>query len=119
MHFHTETRCRALAALLMCSALTSPPARADEPGAVIFHTRCAICHGHNADGRSELARIMRPPPANLRASHLSDAQRAQIVRKGGESVGRSANMPNWEMELKEEELVAVLGYVRSIKGTAP
>jgi len=41
------------------------------------------------------------------------------VRKGGEAVGRSPNMPNWEMELNESELLAVLGYVRSIKGSAP
>ncbi len=108
-----------MAALLMCNILWAVPASASDHGAEIFHSRCAICHGHNADGHSQLAKIMRPPPANLRASHLTDEQRAQIVRKGGESVGRSANMPNWEMELKEEELTAVLAYVRSIKGTAP
>jgi mono/diheme cytochrome c family protein len=118
MHFHPDARCWALSALL-CAALSGMPAHADEQGGVIFHSRCAICHGHNADGRSELAKIMRPPPANLRASHLSDEQRAQIVRKGGEAVGRSPNMPNWEMELNESELLAVLGYVRSIKGSAP
>jgi mono/diheme cytochrome c family protein len=119
MHFHLDARCRALSALLMWAASASMSAHAGEQGAVIFHSRCAICHGHNADGKSELARIMRPPPANLRASHLTDEQRAQIVRKGGEAVGRSSNMPNWELELNEEDLSAVLGYVRSVKGTTP
>ncbi|MEY4766266.1 MAG: hypothetical protein RI907_2939 [Pseudomonadota bacterium] len=89
-----------------------------EEGEAIFKTRCFVCHGVNADGKSDLARIMRPPPANLRASRLTDEERATIVRKGGAAVGRSSNMPVWEQELNEHELLAVLSYVRSIKGTA-
>ena len=85
-----------------------------DQGEVIFQNRCAICHGKNADGVSDLARIMNPPPANLRASKLTDADQSQIVRKGGESVKRSPNMPNWEVELNESELLAVLSYVRSV-----
>lgn len=88
-------------------------------GESVFKSRCVICHGIHADGRSALARIMRPPPANLRASVLSDADQAQIVRKGGESVGRSPNMPVWEMELNEAELQAVLSYVASLRERQP
>jgi mono/diheme cytochrome c family protein len=88
-------------------------------GEALFKSRCAVCHGAQADGRSDLARLMRPPPANLRASQLDDAQRAFIVRKGGEAAGRSPNMPVWEQELNEHELQSVLAYVGSIKGAAP
>jgi cytochrome c oxidase cbb3-type subunit 3 len=84
-------------------------------GEHVFKTRCVICHGVNADGRSDLARIMRPPPANLRASKLNDDERARIVRKGGEAVGRSSNMPIWEQELSDEEIRAVVAYVGTLK----
>jgi cytochrome c oxidase cbb3-type subunit III len=88
-------------------------------GEALFKSRCAVCHGQQADGRSDLARLMRPPPANLRASQLDALQSATIVRKGGEAVGRSANMPVWEAELNEHELQSVLAYLGSIKGVTP
>jgi len=88
-------------------------------GQVVFKSRCAVCHGMEADGRSELARIMRPPPANLRASALSDEAQTVIVRQGGAAVGRSPNMPEWQQELTEEELVSVLAYIRTVKVSAP
>lgn len=90
-----------------------------QQGALIFKARCAVCHGMQADGRSDLARLMRPPPANLRASQLNDEERARIVRKGGEAVGRSSNMPVWEQELNEDEIRAVLAYVGTVKGVQP
>ena len=84
-------------------------------GEAVFRHRCAVCHGVRADGRSDLARIMRPPPANLRASTLSEAEQSAIVRLGGAAVGRSSSMPEWRGELTEAELVAVLAYIRSVK----
>jgi mono/diheme cytochrome c family protein len=50
----------------------------------------------------------------LRASLLTPAQREHIVRKGGEAVGRSPEMPTWESELREDELQAVIAYIASI-----
>ena len=84
-------------------------------GEHVFRDRCVVCHGVMADGKSELAKIMRPAPANLRASTLTPEQKATIVRKGGEAVGRSSNMPIWELELNEAELQAVLAYIDSIR----
>jgi len=51
----------------------------------------------------------------LRASKLNDDERARIVRKGGEAVGRSSNMPIWEQELSDEEIRAVVAYVGTLK----
>lgn len=112
--------------LSMCSlalpACASPPSDTNaaliaqiQAGEHVFRDRCVVCHGVQADGKSELAKIMRPPPANLRASTLSAEQKSTIVRKGGEAVGRSPNMPIWEQELNEAELQAVLAYLGSLK----
>jgi mono/diheme cytochrome c family protein len=84
-------------------------------GEHVFRERCMVCHGRNADGKSELAKLMKPPPANLRGSLLSADQKSTIVRKGGEAVGRSPNMPTWEQELSEAELTAVLAYLGSFE----
>ena len=88
-------------------------------GEHVFRERCMVCHGLNADGKSELAKLMKPPPANLRASLLSPDQKSTIVRKGGEALGRSPNMPTWEQELSETELSAVLAYLGSIRAADP
>lgn len=88
-------------------------------GEAIFKSRCAVCHGIRADGRSDLARIMRPPPANLRRSVLSDKAQSDIVRRGGAALGRSPSMPEWGVELTEEELRAVLAYIKTVKEPAP
>jgi mono/diheme cytochrome c family protein len=110
------TRRSLLPALGLACSLMAAPALAEPSGEEVFLNRCAVCHGVNADGQSKLARLMRPPPANLRASQLTDEQRARIVRKGGAAVGRSPDMPTWELELNEAELHAVLTYVGSVKG---
>ena len=86
-------------------------------GSSVFHQRCVICHGAAGDGQSALAKLLNPPPANLRRSTLSDAERERIVRDGGEKVGRSSNMPSWESELTEQELKAVVRYVGTLHTT--
>jgi len=85
-----------------------------EQGHAVFEAHCVICHGANADGTGQLARLLTPPPANLRLSVLNDPARNAIVRGGGASVGRSPAMPRWEAELSEEELQLVIAYVASV-----
>jgi mono/diheme cytochrome c family protein len=83
-------------------------------GSSVFATRCAVCHGVDADGGSKLAPLMPVKPANLRVSRLSDEERRRIVTEGGASVGRSPNMPAWGGELSRSELAAVLAFAASI-----
>ena len=102
--------------LLACAVA---PARAQdaadvEHGRQLFAARCVVCHGPNADGQGQLAKMLEPKPANLRASRLDFAARNAIVRGGGASVGRSAAMPRWEAELSEEELRGVIAYVGTL-----
>jgi mono/diheme cytochrome c family protein len=111
-----------LAAMLLTSAATFAQVVAQvdiDHGKAVFFNRCAICHGMNADGHSNLAKIMRPPPANLRASKLDEQERARIIRSGGAAVGRSANMPEWQIELTEEELRDVLAFVGTLREHSP
>ena len=83
-------------------------------GGLVYANYCVTCHGINADGNGRAARLHNPRPANLRASDKNDAYIGLIVRKGGESLGRSGGMPPWGEELTDEQIGDVVAFVRSV-----
>jgi mono/diheme cytochrome c family protein len=83
-------------------------------GGLVYANYCVTCHGINADGNGRAARLHTPRPANLRATDKNDAYIGLIVRKGGESLGRSAGMPPWGEELTDEQIGDVVAFVRSV-----
>ncbi len=89
-------------------------ASAATPGRVVYEARCAVCHGDHADGRSKLAEVMRPRPSSLRDSRLDAKAMTRIVAEGGQSVGRSPNMPAWSGELSGAEIAGVVGYLQGV-----
>jgi len=87
--------------------------RAD--GRKLYLARCQRCHGHSGKGDGPLKVILQATPAtNLTASVLTDEARMAIIRRGGEALGRSPQMPPWGQELTESELQSLVGYLRSI-----
>ncbi len=83
-------------------------------GGLVYANYCVTCHGINADGNGRAARLHTPRPANLRASDKNDAYIGLIVRKGGETLGRSPGMPPWAEELTDEQIGDVVAFVRSV-----
>ena len=83
-------------------------------GGLVFANYCVTCHGINADGNGRAARLHNPRPANLRGSDKNDAYIGLIVRKGGETLGRSPGMPPWGEELTDEQIGDVVAFVRSV-----
>jgi mono/diheme cytochrome c family protein len=83
-------------------------------GGLVYANYCVTCHGINADGNGRAARLHTPRPANLRASDKNDSYIGLIVRKGGESLGRSPGMPPWAEELTDEQIGDVVAFVRSV-----
>jgi len=112
------SRLRPLLASLALAAAALPLHAQDaadvEHGRQVFAGRCVVCHGGNADGRGQLAKMLDPKPANLRESRLDATARTAIIRGGGAAVGRSAAMPRWEAELSEDELRGVIAYVGTL-----
>lgn len=47
-------------------------------------------------------------------NRLSDKFLLDIISKGGSAVGKSAMMPGWGGQFKEDQLRDILAYVRSI-----
>lgn len=84
-------------------------------GKVVYHNYCVICHGKEYDGNGRVAKIHNPKPVNLLTSRLPDTFVTDIVRKGGEGVGRYKGMPPFEEQLTEEQLTDVIRFILSLR----
>ena len=86
--------------------LYEAPAELGNHGATIYKVHCKRCHG--GDGRGE----------NISANFVEDRERMAksdkeliiSIREG--LVGRIGYMPAWAGILTEEQIVAVLSYIR-------
>lgn len=118
-------------ALLLAACDRKPPGilRADDPkvlaqGRVIYQARCTACHGARLEGqpnwreRDAAGRLPAPPhDASGHTWHHPDDVLFRIVKYG---VAQGANIPNYpsnmpafEGALSDEEIIAVLSWIKS------
>lgn len=113
--------------------LPSVPARAffhDAPdiesGREIYAARCASCHGANLEGQLDWQSAREdgtyPAPPHDETGHTwhhGDAMLRDYVRRGGQAVlddmgvNFTSGMPGFGEELTEDDIEAVLAYIRS------
>src|SRR5947207_733361 len=79
------------------------PAQTPGPGKQVFDTRCAICHGEDANG-GEFA-----PGIVTRIAPRTDSEIAAVVRNGLPSRG----MP--EIQLSDQALGDLIQYLRTLR----
>ena len=99
------------------SAAEARPRGAEQPrtGQQIYSTTCAACHQPNGEGNGETY----PPLAGSEWVTGSEARLARIILHGMtgevEVAGQtySGLMPPWKDVLKDEEIAAVMTYIRS------
>ena len=91
-----------------------PPAGAPRPQR-IYYAFCAACHG--VDGRgSWRAALFLIRPGNLADGHLRDLPDQylfEIVKNGGSPIGKPG-MPGFGFSLPDEDIRALVGYVKSL-----
>ena len=87
-------------------------------GQAVYEAHCAVCHGRTGKGDGPGARVIRQPIQDFSdptaMGKVSDQFLSEIIKKGGSQFGRSNAMPSWDMQLSDEEIRAVVGYIRSL-----
>jgi len=84
-------------------------------GRLVFQNYCVLCHGPEGKGNGRAAKLHTPPPFNLTLSAAPRDYIAQVVRKGGEAMGRGKGMPPWGDQLTDEQINDTLNYLFSIR----
>jgi hypothetical protein len=108
-------RRRLLLLVLVVLAATTSPALAGLTGEEIYTEACAACHGGDGRGASG-TRVDVPLPDFTDCAFVtaeSTANWVGLVRHGGRFLGLSQQMPAFGDTLAEEEMRAVIAYVRS------
>lgn len=90
--------------------LAAPAWAAD--GARIYRQYCSVCHGDKGNGDSRARGSMRPPPRDFTAPKAAvELDRARMLTSVREGRPGTAMSP-WKTQLSEEEVAAVVDYIR-------
>lgn len=136
MHRLRRVSCRSFLGVAMAAVtlvLPPVPARAffhDAPdiedGRAIYAAKCASCHGANLEGQPDWQSAKEdgtyPAPPHDETGHTwhhGDAMLRDYIRRGGQAVlddmgvDFTSGMPGFGEELTEDDIEAVLAYIRS------
>lgn len=101
------------------ASVPSPSAYELEIGRNVYLAYCATCHGEKGAGDGFNAFNLDPHPRDLGdpafQKKKSDADLADVIRRGGAGVGLSSLMPPWGHTLNDRQVEDVVLYVRSLK----
>lgn len=100
---------------------TPPEAPPDDP-AVVYHRRCAPCHGLRGDGDGYNAPFLPIPPTPHSSpdymSTRSDDALFDAIAGGGYIMNRSARMPPFGRTLSAAQIRGLVTYLRALCGCA-
>ena len=84
-----------------------------------FDLICATCHGSAGDGTGPAGLALEPPPANFTDPAFwetrDDERIKTVIRDGGAAVGASPLMAAWGVLYNDEQLDALVDYVKSFR----
>lgn len=86
-------------------------------GAIVYHAKCAQCHGAPGFAQSDHGQAMQPVPGPLvdAARRWKPAELYWITRHGIKMSG----MPAWEFHLADDELWAVVAFMQHLPTLTP
>jgi len=115
---------RACVLLFFCLAIVSARAADVDEGKRIFESVCASCHGVQGkpDPDSPVVQALDPEPADLSDPLFNSREPrgdwVMVVRHGGQALGLSAQMPAQGGNLTDDEIEAVVAYVKTLADTS-
>ena len=84
-------------------------------GRLVFQNYCVLCHGAEGRGDGRAAKLHNPRPFNLTTSTAPRYYIADMVRQGGEAMGRGKGMPPWGDQLTDEQINDVLNLLFTLR----
>ncbi len=104
-----DSKCLLIAAGLLVSSLAFQGAPPEANGAEIFRKNCAMCHGTDGKGFPALKTPNFTDPKWQ--SSTKDKEMREVIKNGK----KETLMPAFGDQLKDEEISAVVAYIRSLK----
>ena len=122
----TEPQLRAVIGFLMVQGVqdfkyyepwTSPEfgMASQDRGKVIYKEYCSQCHGATGKGDGPAASGLLPKPAihaNIPFEKLPMEYLYNVINHGGPAVGKSANMPYWNLTIGQQGVADVIAYLK-------
>lgn len=104
--------------LTLTMVLIAAPTMASDIGPK-YRQLCSTCHGTEGKGDGPAAAGLRPRPADMTTAEwqasVTDEYLREIIKRGGTAVGKSPMMAPWGHALNEQELEAMVAYIRAMK----
>ncbi len=87
-------------------------------GQRVFYADCVWCHASSTPAGPSNMSNLKPAPVLANdgsvLNSLSDEYLENIITLGGSAMSKSAMMPPWGMTLKQEDIRAVVSFMRAI-----
>lgn len=100
----------------LIAASPASPAQGAATARETFVELCSICHGTGGKGDGPSAAGLNPRPADFTncatMQAQSDAALFTIIKRGGQSAGRSTVMPAWGEALSDGQIRDLVALVR-------
>lgn len=91
-------------------------------GRELYMEKCVLCHGGKGEGWDWAKKVAKPPipvPDLARVvPELSDEYLFDVVKGGGEAVGKTRFMPAFGFQLSDQEVWDLVAYLRGLAGKA-
>ena len=108
---------------LLLMRFPEPTAPAQAPARELYAKHCAVCHGPAGKGDGAGAEVVRSLMPDLSSTaamgRATDAYLFEMIKKGSSQFGRSNAMPAWGMQLTDDEIRALVAYLRTLASPAP
>ena len=99
-----------IGALSLLALSLAVPALAQNNGAEIFKSKCALCHGADGLATTTTAKMMKVP--SFRSPDLVKAPESLLVEATKDGKGK---MPAYKNQLTDAQIQQVVAYIRTLQ----
>jgi len=87
-------------------------------GKAKYQEHCASCHGTEGKGDGPDAKDLTPKPRNHTdgnaMNRLRDNYLFTVIKSGGQTVGKSDQMPGWGSILTDQDITDTIAFIRTL-----